>query len=665
MLLESSLPRLDGPKAASFLRDVKIRLLAFLLTAVPLPALEITGFSAALNNRFSSGFPLSPQPNPSFVAEAGDWSGVGWAGSDPTKGFVFFTPQHFLVATHYGGSSEITVQSANGSLTTAVQAMVTATGTGLPINGVFDLSLGETTTPLQGIARYAILDLNGSSSSSLPATIAGPGVILAGRGLDGTYSPRAAATASSNVTISGDTAYLQTPRTEVRYEIGDSGSPAFQLWTTPNGGSELLLLGNAAAVTDTTNVVNYAGSNAALAALNGLTNPDGYAVRVTGDPSATWQGGSGGVANADNISRGANWSTGSVPTDKFTLFDAAQAAVRSIDVNAATNLRGLFFKSTPGAGDGFSFSGSATLTLGRGGMVNYDTDRQVFSAPLALAAPQFWSAGAGGIEIAGLNTGGHLLEISADSASSVVVTGPISGSGGVALSGGILNLQGNHTFTGGVWVHHGELQVQGNAASSGETHLGAGGTLSGSGRVGSISGSGLIAPSSILTASSLNPTAGLSMDFVLTSNDPDFSNPAGSTNNVLRLMSGSPFDASLGPENSIRLFLGDGASTLAGGIFTDSGLDFLNEVAQATWGVFQQSDAGSITFRGASYIELMTADYQVSTVPHTATLNGGTVEGRILQVTVVPEPAPTWLMAVFLVSAVLVHGHRIVRDRRH
>jgi hypothetical protein len=661
---ESSTPRLDGRKAAAFLRDVTTRILAFFLIAVPLPALEITGFSAALNNRFSSGFPSSPQLNPSFVAGSGDWSGVGWASADPTKGFGFLTPQHFLVASHYGGSPGITVQSANGSLATAVQATVAATGTGLPINGVYDLSLGETTTPLSGIARYAILDLNASSTSSLPATVAGPGVILAGRGPDGASSPRAAATASSNITISGDTAYLQTPRTDVRYEIGDSGSPAFQLWTNPNGGPELLLLGNAAAVTDTSNVVNYAGSNAALAALNSLTNPDGYAVRVTGDPSAIWEGGTGGVANADNIARGANWSTGVVPTDKFTLFDAIQATVRSIEVNSATNLRGLFFKSTPGAGDGFSFSGAATLTIGRGGMVNYDTDRQVFSAPLALAAPQFWSAGAGGIEIATLNTGGHLLEISAEAASTVIITGPISGSGGIALSGGILDLRGNHTFTGGLWVHRGEMRVEGNASASGETRLGGDGTLSGAGRVGSISGSGVIAPSSILAATSLNPTAGLSMDFVLASSAPDFSNPAGSSNNVLRLISESPFGGLLAPANSIRLFLGDGPSTLAGGIFTDSGLDFLNQVAQATWSVFQQSEAGSMSFRGLNYIELAPAGYQISTVPHTATLDGATIEGRILQVTVVPEPAPAWLAAMSLALAVLVRRHRTVRNSR-
>ena len=41
---------------------------------------------------------------------------MGWAGGDPTKGFGFITPKHYVVARHYGGAPTITLLSASGQL---------------------------------------------------------------------------------------------------------------------------------------------------------------------------------------------------------------------------------------------------------------------------------------------------------------------------------------------------------------------------------------------------------------------------------------------------------------------------------------------------------------------------------------------------------------------
>ena len=83
-------------------------------------ALDVTGYSATANDRFTSGFPTNPVPNTSgsFVGAAYDWSGVGWSAADATKGFGFITPQHYLVARHYGGASTITLRGADGTLRT-------------------------------------------------------------------------------------------------------------------------------------------------------------------------------------------------------------------------------------------------------------------------------------------------------------------------------------------------------------------------------------------------------------------------------------------------------------------------------------------------------------------------------------------------------------------
>ena len=90
---------------------------------------------------------------------------MGWAGGDPTKGFGFITPKHYVVARHYGGAPTITLLSASGQLVTGTQASVTDTGYGFVQNGqtVGDLSIGKLTASLPaayGLPRYGVLDAN-------------------------------------------------------------------------------------------------------------------------------------------------------------------------------------------------------------------------------------------------------------------------------------------------------------------------------------------------------------------------------------------------------------------------------------------------------------------------------------------------------------------------
>ena len=84
---------------------------AILLCPLPAMALQTTGYTSEINDRFSSGYPNNPVENtlPNFVGAGLDWGGVGWAASDATKSFGFLSPQHYLVARHYGGAAQVRI----------------------------------------------------------------------------------------------------------------------------------------------------------------------------------------------------------------------------------------------------------------------------------------------------------------------------------------------------------------------------------------------------------------------------------------------------------------------------------------------------------------------------------------------------------------------------
>ena len=459
-------------------------------------ALDVTGYSATVNDRFTSGFPTAPVPNTSgsFVGSAYDWSGVGWSTTDGTKGFGFLSPRHYLVASHYGGATNVRLATGSG-LVTGTQQSVTNTGYGLTLNSTPDLSLGRLNASLAGtaaIARYGVLDLYATSSADVPSAYANQPVLVYGRGTSGTTSPRIASSsvfsASTTLYESPNNGYMITKTTNYTLQVGDSGSPAFIAWTNPNGGSELTIIGNNAAV-DTTNgnnLQNFIARTGIMSQLNTLMTPDGYALRMVGNVSGTWAGGSGSPTQQNDLARNGNWSGNAIPTDLYVLFNGTSSSVRAVDVNAATNLRGLAFKSTGTSGDGFTFSGANTLTIGRGGVTNYDADRQTITAPVALGDHQYWDVGAGGVTAGGITTNGKLLEIAGSGTARI--TGAVSGTGGLALSGSQLELTGSSTYTGATWVHAGTLVVNGNAAASSGVTVGATATLGGSGSVAAISG---------------------------------------------------------------------------------------------------------------------------------------------------------------------------------
>lgn len=631
------------------------------LAVAPSPAcgIGITGYTSAANNRFSSGFSAAPVANTSsaFVGLGYDWSGVGWSTDTPTKGFGFITPQHYLVARHFGGATTIRLQAADGTLVTGTQASVTATGYGYVFSGTTgDLSVGRLVAPLPSaspVARYGVLDLNASSTTNSSSN--GQPLLVYGRGPNATSSPRIGAATVNGTVLSGGESWVSTSYAAVQLQTGDSGSPIFIPWTNANGGRELTILGNNAGTDSSTiNVYNYLANSTVMGVINGITTADGFALRVVGSPARTWQGGTGSPAQQTHLNRAGNWSGSVVPNDVYVRFDGDETSVRSITVNAATNLRGLAFTATDSGTLGFTFSGTNTLTVGRGGIVNYDTARQVLTAPLSLGATQYWDVGPGGVTVSDVATNGSLLEIAGSGTARIV--GAVSGSGGLALSGHRLELAGSSTSTGRTWVHAGTLALSGTLTATQGVVLGSSGTLAGTGRIaaGTVSGSGLISPGAspgILTAPSVDPSAGLDFVFEFTKlGAPVWGSAGDSGNDVLRLTAATPFLGTLTAANTIDVLLGFSAPLSAGalfqgGFFTDVDADFSAAIDNATFAYWLADPAGAFTFNGIAYAPYAGPfSFMRSVVPVTATFAGGSEFGYVLQFVAVPEPATTALL---------------------
>lgn len=638
---------------------------------IPAPAiaLDIDGYSATVNDRFTSGFPTAPVPNTdgSYVGLPYDWSGVGWStatyAASSYKGFGFISPQHYLVAAHYGGDSTPRLRLADGTLVSGTEQAVNNTGYGVSLSGTRDISIGELTAPLPDfnmMARYAVLDLLPNSLSGNLSVYDGLSLLAYGRGNATSDSPRVGATTVAAAGFLGadpTQPVILTPRTggsTVQLVVGDSGSPLFHGWTNPNGGSELTILGLNTAVDVTYNYMSFLAAPAAMTAVNAIMNPDGFALRVAGNPTATWTGNA-----SSDLGTATNYS-GSPFLDNYFKFDPAVAVTRSITVDVNTQPRGLYFASTGNATDGFTFSGSTTLTIGRGGIVNYDNSLQTFTAPLALGASQYWDVGPGGMTVGAINTGGFLVEVAGSG--TATITGNVSGSGGVALSGSRLKMTGTSSYTGGTWVHSGTLVVGGSIASSSGVVVDAGAAIAGSGAVPALSGAGSVDPGNspgILTSPSLNPSGGLDFNFEFTqTGSPTWGNASASGNDVLRLTDGStPLTSALTSGNAVNVYLNVGSlsfgDTFRGGFFTDRDVDFLSSIGNGTYSYFLADGGGSVIYSGVNYSAYagpFTFDW--STVAVTANFSGGTENGFVSQFTAVPEPG-TWAMLTALAGGAM------------
>ena len=233
----------------------------------------------------------------------------------------------------------------------------------------------------------------------------------------------------------------------------------------------------------------------------------------------------------------------------------------------------------------------------------------------------------------------------------LIFSGAISGNGSLTkLGAGTLTLTGINSISGPTSVAAGELSVNGSLANS-AVDVASGASLSGSGLVGVIGGNGSIHPGNsqgILTAAALDATGGLDFHFEFTGLNPVYSNATASTNDVLRLTGATPFAAPLDEASLVNIYFHAGAleedQFYTGGFFTDEDIDFLGLIDGAAFHFYLQDAAGTVAYGGQTYSPLGNGlAIQLATLSQTAAFADGTVNGRVLQMEVIPEPS-TWAL---------------------
>jgi fibronectin-binding autotransporter adhesin len=229
---------------------------------------------------------------------------------------------------------------------------------------------------------------------------------------------------------------------------------------------------------------------------------------------------------------------------------------------------------------------------------------------------------------------------------------------------GTLALDGANTYTGGTTVAGGRLAV--NGSITGNAVVNAGAEIGGSGYVaGTISGAGAVGPGNspgILTAGQVDPTGGLNFNFELTqAGDPTYGAASASGNDVLHLISTTPFVAPLTLlRNTVSVYF-SGNGTFDGGFFVDGSADsatniadgaaFVADVTGADYIYYVLDGAGSYLYNGHHYALASTVDGTVSMTTMDVTgaaFADGTVDGYQQQFVLVgadvPEPSTYTLM---------------------
>jgi fibronectin-binding autotransporter adhesin len=233
----------------------------------------------------------------------------------------------------------------------------------------------------------------------------------------------------------------------------------------------------------------------------------------------------------------------------------------------------------------------------------------------------------------------------------LIFSGAISGNGSLTkLGAGTLTLTGINSISGPTSVAAGELSVNGSLANS-AVDVASGASLSGSGLVGILGGNGSIHPGNsqgILTAAALDASGGLDFHFEFTGLNPVYSNATASTNDVLRLTDATPFAAPLDEASLVNIYFHAGAleedQFYTGGFFTDEDIDFLGLIDGAAFHFYLQDAAGTVAYGGQTYSPLGNGlAIQLATLSQTAAFADGTVNGRVLQMEVIPEPS-TWAL---------------------
>jgi len=297
--------------------------------------------------------------------------------------------------------------------------------------------------------------------------------------------------------------------------------------------------------------------------------------------------------------------------------------------------------------------GSGTFSLAGGTLASADSAARTFTNAVTVSGNVAVgdSTGTGAVTFSGAtNLSGATRSIT--TVADTTFSGAISNGGITKQGSGKLALSGINTYSGDTVVNAGELKVNGSIASS-KVKVNSGAILSGSGVVGGISGAGSINPGNspgILAAPWIDPRDGMFVNFEITDIKPLYSQATASANDVLRLTSANPFVDLMDPDNEVNVYFNVadfGANKVfLGGFYTDEQADFSSRVSGANFNYFVQDNAGTISHNGVQYSALDPGiDIEIATVLDTANFASGSVNGRVMQFSVVPESSSVLLAA--------------------
>ncbi|MEI6239228.1 MAG: autotransporter-associated beta strand repeat-containing protein [Planctomycetia bacterium] len=449
----------------------------------------------------------------------------------------------------------------------------------------------------------------------------------------------------STVTIGQvGTSNVTTASTYVGTLTFDSGTMTA---TTVNVG-HVTTTGGTAAGTGAVGVLNI-GSTSNLANTATITTLD-IAKQATSNAFTTASGtvniaGANTVVNLTNVTVASSSNTGAAATGILNIGGGATTVANGITLAGRSGTPGTVSGALNVTGGSLTVGGNITTT-GSGG-----------TATTSL------TLGGGTLDLGGFAIGGSGQLISTlgfNSGTLRNVGGINDGVGLTKSTAGTLVLAGVNTYSGGTRIDAGKLVANGSVA--GNVTVASGATLGGSGSFsGVLSGDGQIGPGNspgILTVDSLQPTAATSFAFELSgTGSPNWTNAAGSVNDVLRLTNASsPFAGALAGTNVVNVYLGVTSlsvnDTFLGGFFTDKSSSFESSISAATYNFFVLGSGSgtAATYNGQAYYALDTwaaanvpgyTGVAVSTVsvPTANFASGSVINGQVTQFVIVPEPS--------------------------
>jgi len=315
------------------------------LFAPAVHALTIRGYAAnpSRYDRFTN-FPTAPVLNTGSWFTGANYTGMGWMVEDARRQFALVSPQHFVMASHFGvvAGQHIRFLSSTGQLVTATIDSSTVVKENPTDTVATDLTLGRFSAPIpagSGVAVFPYLNhvtgghLNENSYLSAGLQVFG----MPARGGSGTLVTFNTVTLSDTGSVSRMYNFNYDSSgsgvDDCTFQDGDSGSPTFCL--LPNSKPALMGTHTATGTTGTvtsnydTFVPHY------VSQLNALMAADGYQMfpstatattfTATETPSptplrrlnagtATFNLQNSGSQNATNVSASLTFPAGAAPS---------------------------------------------------------------------------------------------------------------------------------------------------------------------------------------------------------------------------------------------------------------------------------------------------------------------------------------------------------------